>query len=134
MSDRNLVSYDEPRLPDGPYWRLRIDRSAAGAPGLLFTIEHASFDGTLPLQDMTVIVEDGRALLAPVLKWLNFKSDYIAASAGDKDAAARLPMSDWAEARRAHMTPQTIAANHRLEYGDPTASTETDTDTEGGQA
>ena len=44
MSDRKLVAYEEARLPNGPYWRLKIDRSAAGAPALLFTIEHACFD------------------------------------------------------------------------------------------
>ncbi|ALJ19522.1 hypothetical protein [Microbacterium sp. No. 7] len=29
-------------------------------------------------------------------------------------AADSLPVSDWAESRREHMTPQTIAANHAL--------------------
>lgn len=29
-------------------------------------------------------------------------------------AADRLPLSEWGEARREHMTPQTIAANHAL--------------------
>lgn len=41
-------------------------------------------------------------------------SDILAAENGDSAAAARLPMSEWAESRREHMTPQTIAANHRL--------------------
>lgn len=40
------------------------------------------------------------------------------AERGDQEAAAALPMSEWAEARRAHMTPQTIAANARLHRGD----------------
>lgn len=70
LSDRNLVTYMEPRLEGGPYWRLKIDRSANGQPGLLFTITYDSVDGTLDAQEMTVIVEDGFSVLKPVLDWL----------------------------------------------------------------
>lgn len=33
-------------------------------------------------------------------------------------AADKLPMSDWAEARRADMSPRTVAANHALHVSD----------------
>jgi hypothetical protein len=39
---------------------------------------------------------------------------YAAAEEGDTFAADALPLSEWAEARRDLMTPQTIAANHAL--------------------
>jgi hypothetical protein len=74
MSDRNLVTYVEPRNEFGPYWRLRIDRSANGQPGLFFTIETEMYDrDKYPHlhEELTVVVEDGNALLAPVLEWLN---------------------------------------------------------------
>jgi hypothetical protein len=71
MSDRTLVKYEEPRSHKGPYWGLTIERSAAGQPGLFFTISHRSFDGTLKGEELTVMVDDGRALLAPVIEWLN---------------------------------------------------------------
>lgn len=70
MSDRTLVDYKEDRLPDGPHWGLEIQRSANGQPGLLFTITYDSFDGTLPHREMTIVVKDGNALLAPVIEWL----------------------------------------------------------------
>jgi hypothetical protein len=41
------------------------------------------------------------------------------AGRGDTAAAAALPMSDWAEVRRSFMTPQTVAANARLERARP---------------
>ena len=72
MSDRNLVTYEEPRNPTGPYWTLKIDRSAAGQPGLLLTIETNWFDGNpRGHNEMTIVVENGNELLAPVLEWLN---------------------------------------------------------------
>ena len=70
MSDRNLVTYEEERLEDGPHWRLMIDRSSAGQPGLFFTISFDSVDASLPHQEMTVVVDDGVALLTPVIRWL----------------------------------------------------------------
>lgn len=70
MADRTLVRYEEPRLDDGPHWSLEISRSAAGQPGLFFTIQHKSLDGTFE-EEMTVIVDDGNVLLAPVLAWLD---------------------------------------------------------------
>lgn len=73
MSDRTLVTYEEERNEHGPYWRLQIDRSAAGAPSLLVTISTEMYD---PMhsqlnREMTIVVKDGNALLAPVLEWLN---------------------------------------------------------------
>ena len=44
--------------------------------------------------------------------------DFARAEGGDPEAAKRLPMSEWAESRRDLMTPQTIAANHRLHMAD----------------
>lgn len=46
------------------------------------------------------------------------EQDYQAASRGDVKAAKHLPMSEWAEERRPWMTPQTIAANWRLNRGE----------------
>lgn len=76
MADRNLVHYEEPRLEHGPYWTLDIDRSANGQPGLLLTIKCGTYDERYRHiealnQEMTIIVEDGNALLAPVLAWLS---------------------------------------------------------------
>lgn len=70
MADRTLISYQEPRLEHGPYWRLRIERSAAGAPRGLVIIEFASFDGTLPDEEMCVVLDDLR-ILQPALDWAN---------------------------------------------------------------
>lgn len=57
---------------------------------------------------------DGRDYRA----WAERADAWAAASKGDTDAAANLPMSEWAEARRELMTPQTIAANHALHAQD----------------
>ena len=72
MSNRTLVHYEEERNPEGPYWTLEIQRSSAGQPGLLFTIRSEMFDRRLAKLDreMTIVVNDGSALLAPVLEWL----------------------------------------------------------------
>lgn len=75
MSDRNLVHYEEERLEHGPHWTLDIDRSSAGQPGLLITIRSKMHDpkysGHPELErEMTIVVEDGNALLGPVLEWL----------------------------------------------------------------
>lgn len=76
MADRTLVHYEEERHPEGPYWTLDIDRSAAGQPGLLLTIGMKMFDSNHQHLDreMTIVVEDGNALLAPVLEWLEGRS------------------------------------------------------------
>lgn len=76
MSDRTLVHYLEPRNDEGPYWSLTIERSAAGQPGLFFTIKTQTFsDADRHIaslnHEMTIVVEDGNELLAPVLEWLN---------------------------------------------------------------
>lgn len=73
MSDRNLVRYVEKRNPEGPYWRLNIDRSTGGQPGILLTISMDMFDPKYSHlnQEMTIFVDDGNAVLKPVLDWLN---------------------------------------------------------------
>lgn len=78
MGDRTLARYEEPRNEEGPHWSLEIDRSAAGAPGLLFTIHNDPFEGSpLKAEQMTVVVEDGRSLLAPVNAWLEGRAPVI---------------------------------------------------------
>lgn len=72
MGDRTLVLYEEERNAEGPYWRMRIERSSAGQPGLLFTISHDPLhEGMYRREELTIVVNDGNALLAPVLEWLN---------------------------------------------------------------
>jgi hypothetical protein len=64
MADRTLVAYTEPE-ESGPFpATLRIDRSAAGSPGLFVTVQNALEEQS------TVILPDGLAVLAPVLAWL----------------------------------------------------------------
>ena len=70
MADRTLVKYEEPRLDDGPYWTLRIERSSGGKPGLFFVIRHKSFGDSYQPEELSVFVDDGKKLLEPVLKWL----------------------------------------------------------------
>lgn len=75
MSDRVLVTYEEDRLPEGPHWTLTIERSAEGAPGLLLTIKSKMHDPDYQHiealnREMTIVVNDGEALLEPVLAWL----------------------------------------------------------------
>lgn len=73
MADRTLVEYLESRNEFGPYWRLKIDRSAAGQPGILITISTEMYDERYSdlNREMTIIVDDANAVLAPVMKWLN---------------------------------------------------------------
>ena len=73
MSNRTLVAYEEERHGGEPHWRLEIERSAAGTPGLLFTISYKMHNRQYAHLDreMIVIVKDGNALLAPVMAWLN---------------------------------------------------------------
>lgn len=72
MSDRSLAHYEEERLEHGPIWTLDIHRSSAGQPGLFFTIRCEMYDTKYAHlnQELTIVVEDGNALLAPVLEWL----------------------------------------------------------------
>lgn len=72
MANRNLVTYTEPRNQFGPYWRLKIDRSANGQPTIIVTIETDPYDGeTYPHREMTIVVKDAYEILDPVLEWLN---------------------------------------------------------------
>lgn len=65
MADRTLVSYTEPKGDPGTSsYTMKVDRSAAGAPGLFFTIINGLEEET------TIYVVDGEALLEPVLEWL----------------------------------------------------------------
>lgn len=69
MSNRILALYEEVPEPgdDTRYW-LEISRSASGQPGLFFTV---TWMGSDEGGELTVAVEDGNALLAPVIEWLN---------------------------------------------------------------
>lgn len=53
----------------GMWEEVRIERSAAGAPGLFFIITR--YDGDQMYDQMSVHVPDGAAFLAPVNGWLN---------------------------------------------------------------
>ena len=68
MADRTLVKYEEKRLPDGPHWRLRVERSSAGAPAGMVVIEYESVDGSIPSTEMSVVLDDLRRL-QPALNW-----------------------------------------------------------------
>lgn len=75
MGNRTLVTYEEARLPEGPHWTLEIDRSANGAPGLIFTINTKTYreeDRHIESlnREMSVFVEDARDLLGPINEWL----------------------------------------------------------------
>lgn len=63
MGDRTLVLYRESDKQAHPY-QLRIERSSAGAPQLFFTIINELEE------ESTIIVDDGNAVLAPVIAWL----------------------------------------------------------------
>ena len=78
MANRTLASHDDGTLTeqrdgelgyDGAHSTLRIERSAAGRPGLLFIIEDHHGGGLSG--ETCVSIEDGNAFLAPVLEWLN---------------------------------------------------------------
>ncbi len=74
MSNRTLVEYLEPRNEFGPYWTLEVQRSAAGQPGLLFTITGKMYDEEKHpelTQQLTVVVKDGWEIVNPILEWLN---------------------------------------------------------------
>lgn len=68
MADRTLVQYLEKRNEDGPYWTLEIQRSASGAPTLIFKIESRSFDGS-NREEKTIVVEDADKVLGPAIDW-----------------------------------------------------------------
>lgn len=75
MADRTLVSYEETRLEYGPHWTLTASRSAAGAPGLFFTIKTSTGSPedrhiVALNQEMTIYVEDGNEFLKPIIAWL----------------------------------------------------------------
>lgn len=80
MANRTLARYDDGKLTEqrdgelgyeGWHSVLRIERSAAGQPGLFFVIE--DWDGGFKAGESCVVVEDGNAFLAPVLEWLAAK-------------------------------------------------------------
>jgi hypothetical protein len=69
MSSRTLVTYEEPRNPEGPFWTLEVQRSASGLPTLLLTIKSKSIDGDRE-EETTIIVENADEVLAPAMDYL----------------------------------------------------------------
>lgn len=70
MADRTLVSIKDKYVSDSGWQSvLRIERSSAGQPTLLFSIENY-LDG-VEQNSSLVVVEDGNALLEDVLNWLD---------------------------------------------------------------
>lgn len=70
MSNRTLVTYEESRLWDGPYWTLEIQRSAAGRPGILITIREEPYNEALEPREMTISVKDANDIIRPIKRWL----------------------------------------------------------------
>lgn len=93
MSDRNLITYEEPRNEFGPYWRLKIDRSSAGQPGILLTIGMEMFDPKYAHlnREMTIVVNDAWEVLNPVLDWLNLDSAPLIARPRNLNFAPEFP-------------------------------------------
>lgn len=60
---------DGERHKTGMWEEVTIERSAAGAPGLLFIITR--YEGDQMYDQMSVTVPNGAAFLAPVNAWLN---------------------------------------------------------------
>lgn len=78
MANRTLARYDDNPgeiLEDGELHKVGmwdeivIERSAAGAPGLLFVMNR--YENDQMFDQMCVSVPDGAAFLAPVNAWLN---------------------------------------------------------------
>ena len=71
MADRTLTTYDEVLAPQiGQTYTARIDRSAAGQPGIFFIFSaHDTKTGEF-LHENCVVIPDGREFLAPVNEWL----------------------------------------------------------------
>lgn len=70
MADRSLYTVVEDRLYNGPHFRLRVERSAAGQPGLVVTIEHTDEDDDM-INQLTVVVKDAEEMLVPIIAWLD---------------------------------------------------------------
>lgn len=73
MSDRLLVIYSEPSIPGDPEpyqakYRLEIQRSAAGRPGIILT---AICDLNGSARAVTVVVDNAHDIIDPILEWLN---------------------------------------------------------------
>lgn len=68
MANRTLSTYVE--STHGMTFRLDVERSASGQPGLFFDIYAEDGDGTV-FADTCVFVRDGNEFLAPVIAWLN---------------------------------------------------------------
>lgn len=64
MADRNLVTYLEEDDGKLTGYKIEIERSAAGQPGVLITITNALDEPT------TIVIKDALALFGPVLEWL----------------------------------------------------------------
>lgn len=72
MANRVLVEYEEDRYEFGPHWTLEVQRSASGRPGLVFSIAGRMHDRNYRDldQELTVFVDDGWAVIQPILDWL----------------------------------------------------------------
>ncbi len=66
MSNRALTRYDDGC--EGMHECVTIERSAAGQPGIMITINR--YDGDLLHDQMCVSIPNGDAFLAPVNEWL----------------------------------------------------------------
>jgi hypothetical protein len=72
---------------------LRIERSAAGRPGLMFIIDDYEIDDHANdrlLNESCIVVDDGSTVLAPVIDWLSGST-----AAGDRHTAARAALAEW---------------------------------------
>lgn len=70
----------------GMWDEITIERSAAGAPGLLFVMTR--YENDVPFDQMVVYVPDGAAFLAPVNAWLkgNDPQPYVHRANGERAA------------------------------------------------
>jgi hypothetical protein len=91
MSNRTLAhTRDDGATGEGWYSELRIERSAAGQPSLLFIVE--DYENGTAQGSAAVVVKDGNATLAPVLQWLNQATATIGS---DRHDAARAALAEW---------------------------------------
>lgn len=113
MADRRLVQYEEQRLADGPHFTLIVDRSAAGPPGGLVTIHYRSVDGTLPEQQLTVVMDDLRRL-QPALDWANGYPEAAETRIASLETALRRVREMAAASRYVHGTTLALYLDHYL--------------------
>jgi hypothetical protein len=93
MADRTLAIQEdaepnEDGVLEGWHTRLRVERSAAGPPALLFIIE--DWDGGMKASESVVTVPDAREFLQPILVWLGVETERPPMSPEDAAKVARL--------------------------------------------